>query len=49
MDACVGPCGGITTRDAFVGAEGAEASNENDHIKLVCVKPLPEEKIKTKT
>ena len=49
MDACVGPCGGITTRDAFVGAEGAEASNEGDHIKLVRVKPLREQKIKTKT
>ena len=49
MDACLGPYGGITTRDAFVGAEGAEASNESHHIKLVRAKPLPEQKIKTKT
>mgnify|MGYP000023169688 CR=1 FL=1 len=40
---------GYPSRDAFVGAEGAEASNEGDHIKLVRIRPLPEEKIKTKT
>jgi len=49
MDACVGPYGGITTLFFKFRAEGAEASDENDYIKLVCIKPLPEQKIKTKT